>query len=235
MDLSMPSLLGYFMTMIYNPNNVSIEASPITTVAEMSTGDDLCEMFGYNIDPDKKDLPLAWGHIVCDGTVANLESMWVARNLKFYPLSIRSAMKEGGPLAFTAKSFKVELCAGAEKLLSELDTWDLLNVKPNTVLDIPERLYQQYHISPGFLDSVMKKYGIQSTGKDVLEKDFDVGEINYFLSNTRHYSWPKGGGESLILLQTSSNQLPLTLFSRHWYRCRPRHRHPSRSRRTPQT
>ena len=61
MDLSMPALLGYFMTMIYNPNNVSIEASPITTVAEMTTGDELCRMFGFNIDSGRKDLPLAWG------------------------------------------------------------------------------------------------------------------------------------------------------------------------------
>ncbi len=75
MDLSMPALLGYFMTMLYNPNNVTIEVSPFTTVAEMTTGDDLCRMFGFNVDPNNKDLPLAWGHIVCGGTVANLESV----------------------------------------------------------------------------------------------------------------------------------------------------------------
>ena len=80
MDLSMPALLGYFMTMIYNPNNVTIEVSPFTTVAEMTTGDDLCRMFGYNIDPTNKDLPLAWGHIVCGGSVANLESVRVFPN-----------------------------------------------------------------------------------------------------------------------------------------------------------
>ena len=71
----MPALLGYFMTMIYNPNNVTIEASPFTTVAEMPTGDDLCRMFGYNVDPNNEDLPLAWGHIACGGSVANLESV----------------------------------------------------------------------------------------------------------------------------------------------------------------
>ena len=89
MDLSMPALLGYFMTMIYNPNNVSIEASPFTTVAEMTTGDDLCRMFGYNVDPDNKDLPLAWGHIVCGGTVANLESVrYFSMSLALSELSI---------------------------------------------------------------------------------------------------------------------------------------------------
>ena len=72
----MPALLGYFMTMLYNPNNVSIEASPMTTVAELEVGDQLCEMFGYNIDNDNESAPRAWGHVTCGGTVANLESIW---------------------------------------------------------------------------------------------------------------------------------------------------------------
>lgn len=76
-DLTMPGLLGYAMTMIYNPNNVTVEASPFTTVAELKAGQQLCEMFGYNINPQKEDVPTAWGHITCDGTVANLESIWV--------------------------------------------------------------------------------------------------------------------------------------------------------------
>ena len=75
-DMSMPALLGYFMTMIYNPNNVSIEASPLTTIAELEVGDQLCELFGYNIDEDNDTSPRAWGHVTCDGSVANLESVW---------------------------------------------------------------------------------------------------------------------------------------------------------------
>lgn len=31
-DLSMPSLVGYFATMLYNPNNVAAEASPVTAL-----------------------------------------------------------------------------------------------------------------------------------------------------------------------------------------------------------
>lgn len=195
MDLSTPALLGYFMTMLYNPNNVSIEASPLTTVAEIEVGEDLCKLFGYNVDVDDAHLPVAWGHVVCDGSVANLESMWVARNLKFYPFSIMSALKEDGPLAFVAANFDIETCVGTKKLFKDLSTWELLNLKSAAVLDIPERLYLQYRISPGFLDSVMKEYGIQSTSKTVLEKIYDVPEVNYFLANTRHYSWPKAGGK----------------------------------------
>lgn len=82
-DLTMPSLLGYFMTMLYNPNNVALEASPLTTVAELKVGEQLCELFGYKTDntPDptgaRKSEPKSWGHVTCDGTVANLESIWV--------------------------------------------------------------------------------------------------------------------------------------------------------------
>lgn len=75
-DMSIPSLLGYFMTMIYNPNNVAIEVSPLTTVAEIEAGLQLCKLFGYNIDPENRDFPTSWGHITCDGTIANLESIW---------------------------------------------------------------------------------------------------------------------------------------------------------------
>lgn len=76
MDMSMPSLLGYFMTMLYNPNNVSIEASPLTMIAEIEAGQQLCEMLGYNLKPGVKDVPVGWGHITCGGSVANLESIW---------------------------------------------------------------------------------------------------------------------------------------------------------------
>jgi glutamate/tyrosine decarboxylase-like PLP-dependent enzyme len=73
----MVSLLGYFMTMLYNPNNVAIEARPFSTAAEILVGEQLCELLGYNNNKYIEDVPTGWGHITCDGTVANLESIWV--------------------------------------------------------------------------------------------------------------------------------------------------------------
>lgn len=206
MDLSMPAVLGYFMTMLYNPNNVAFEVSPITTIVELEVGQDLSRLFGYNVDPEKTELPLAWGHTTCGGSIANLEAVWVARNLKFYPLSIRSAMKEGGPLAFIAKDFVIEPCTGPEKLFQDLTSWELLNLKSKTILDIPEKLYSQYHIAPGFLNDVMQKYGIQSTGKQKLEKEFDIPDALFFVSSTRHYSWPKGGGKQSTIIVNSIHE-----------------------------
>ncbi|KAK4165537.1 pyridoxal phosphate-dependent transferase [Cladorrhinum sp. PSN259] len=192
-DLVMPGMLGYFMAMLYNPNNVAIEASPLTTVAEIMVGEQLCEMFGYENNPINKDYPTAWGHVTCDGTVANLESIWVSRNLKFYPLSIRKAMDDpDGPLRFVPDDFSVRNCQGRLRKFRELTTWELLNLKAKTILDLPERLQAEYGITPKWLEEAMDPYNIQTIGKDALERHFGLDkQVQYFVPSTKHYSWPK--------------------------------------------
>ncbi|THH16278.1 hypothetical protein EW146_g4346 [Bondarzewia mesenterica] len=164
-DVTLPGILGYMSTMMLNPNNVVFESSPITTCLEIEVGEQLCDMLGYPNRAaygDGTDLARSWGHITCDGTVANLEAIWAARNLKFYPLSLRDAMKDGAPLAFVSNSFVIELCNGDTILLKDADSWDLLNLKASTILDIPHRLYTRYNISPTFLERIMSQYSIQS-------------------------------------------------------------------------
>lgn len=81
-EVSMPAMLGYLMALFYNPNNVAVEASPLTSVIEYDVGQQLCAMLGYNVngpDQDERHDVTAWGHITCDGSVANLESMWYVR------------------------------------------------------------------------------------------------------------------------------------------------------------
>ncbi|KAI1351924.1 pyridoxal-dependent decarboxylase domain-containing protein [Xylaria sp. FL0043] len=191
--MSMASILGYFMTMLYNPNNVAIEASPLSTVAEIEVGEQLCDLFGYNTDPNNTESPTGWGHVTSGGSVANLESICIkARNLKFYPLSLRKTFQKGQSLEYLSDIFYVETCQGVRKLFTELSTWELLNLRPSDILDLPDRLYQEHGISNAFLSDLMKKFTIQSTGKDVLEKEFQVKPCQYMLATTRHYSWPKG-------------------------------------------
>lgn len=188
-DLSMPALLGYFMTMLYNPNNVAIEASPLSTVAEIEVGEQLCELFGFE-EQDK-----AWGHVTCDGTVANIEALWVARNLKYYPLSVRKAMDdEDGPLRFISEEFKVRTCEGRSKLLKEMSLWEMMNLRVKTVLDIPGLLHEQFGITPEWLEEAMAEYNVQTVGKEALNRQFGVGEGmdgQFFVPSTKHYSWPK--------------------------------------------
>ncbi|KEP50082.1 pyridoxal-dependent decarboxylase domain protein [Rhizoctonia solani 123E] len=189
-DTSLPGMLGYLAAAMFNPNNVCTESSPLTTVIERDVGLQLCQMLGYDISNTESSKP--WGHIVCGGSVANLESMWSARNMKFYPLSLACALEPGAPLDFMRDELTIELCTGETKLFSQATTWELLNLKPETIFDIPERLQSDYAISAGALSSALGPYLIQTCGKDILEKKFNMKPSKYFVGTTKHYSWPKG-------------------------------------------
>ncbi|CAG8594715.1 7893_t:CDS:2 [Cetraspora pellucida] len=191
-ETTMPSNLGYVAALQYNQNNIATEGAPLTTLLEAGVGNQLCGMLGFNID-DSLNINLD----NLDKENENIYNFGLheiqTRNLKFYPLSLRLAIEEG-QLSFIGKSFTVELANGLKnKLLMDCTTWELLNLKPTTVLDIPERLYQKYGISPQFLQASLKDHTIQSIGKDGLEQKFGITKPSlYFASNTHHYSWPKG-------------------------------------------
>ncbi|KAL0575884.1 hypothetical protein V5O48_006084 [Marasmius crinis-equi] len=220
-DVSLPAVLGYLAAMQYNQNNVTPEASPFSSAIEYQTGQDLCSMLGYNIskpDTSKPDaLPVAWGHITCGGSIANLEAMWVARNLKYYPLSLHNAMTkpnalEPPPLDFAAKSFTVPLSNGDYKLFSLCTPWELLNLTPAVVVELPERLTEKYGISREKLDGILASYSIQTVGMERLNSDFGIKEAPQFLiGRANHYSWPKGaailgvGRENMCELPVNSD------------------------------
>ncbi|KAL1744697.1 pyridoxal phosphate-dependent transferase [Schizophyllum fasciatum] len=204
-ETSLPAMVGWLSTILNNPNNVAFEASPFTTIIEQEVGNELCSMLGYPTDTKSSIQP--WGHIVCDGTVANMESMWylfhrdtqvlTARNLKFYPLSVHAAMTEpDGPLVFVADRFEVVTAGSSQEkqLFKNLDTWQLLNLPIPVVLSIGEELYQQFGITPEFLTSAISPYLIQNKGMEHLVDKYDIAEApQYLISSTRHYSWPKSG------------------------------------------
>lgn len=103
-------------------------------------------------------------------------------------------------LKFISETFEVRTCVGRAKLLKDLSPWELLNLRVSTVLEIPGRLQQEYDISPSYLESVMKKYIIQSISKDVLMDRWKIkNQPVIFVPSTKHYSWPKGAGESLSI------------------------------------
>jgi hypothetical protein len=64
-------------------------------------------------------------------------------------------MEPGAPLDFIRDEFMVELCTGETKLFSEASGWELMNLKPETVFDIPERLQNEYAISAGALSAAL--------------------------------------------------------------------------------
>jgi glutamate/tyrosine decarboxylase-like PLP-dependent enzyme len=67
------AMAGYLAAMTVNPNNHALDGGPATGAMEKEVVGDLAAMFG---------LPAGGlGHLTSSGTVANLEALWVARQL----------------------------------------------------------------------------------------------------------------------------------------------------------
>jgi len=47
-EQTLPSIAGYFAGMLYNPNNVSGEAAPVTILIELEVGRMIAEIPGYD-------------------------------------------------------------------------------------------------------------------------------------------------------------------------------------------
>lgn len=129
-----------------------------------------------------------------------------ARNLKFYPLSLRLAItssKESPNLNHLQNiepPLEIVLCTGKKKVFLECSTWELLNLAPSAVAGLPEQLYNTYGISTSYLQSVMQPWLIQTVGKDFLEKEYKITlPSQIFVGSTKHYSWPKGAGKLGLL------------------------------------
>lgn len=107
-------------------------------------------------------------------------------------------MESGNQLEILAPIFKIKNCKGETKLFSALTTEELLNLKPSQVLDIPNQLFSQYGVTGTFLESALAPFLCQSVGQAALEERFQTGKPKFFVSATKHYSWPKGGGKRSI-------------------------------------
>ena len=78
-EQTIPSIAGYFAGMLYNPNNVSREAAPVTVHLEIEAAGMIAEMLGYDRDT-------CWAHLTSGGTIANAEALWIARSVRYLPL-----------------------------------------------------------------------------------------------------------------------------------------------------
>ena len=131
-DQTIPAVLGYFAGMLYNPNNVTPEAAPVTVEWELEVARDILHMLGYAAPPPpgahhrETRKEFGWAHITSGGTVANLEALWVARNVRYFPLAARHAALQAGV------ELQVKVPGNPEPvLLTELDDRQCLSVRPN--------------------------------------------------------------------------------------------------------
>jgi len=66
--------VAYFLTQQINPNNHALDGGPATAAMEREVVADLAAMFGF-------DPAASLGHLTSSGTIANLEALWIARQL----------------------------------------------------------------------------------------------------------------------------------------------------------
>ncbi|MGW7188391.1 pyridoxal-dependent decarboxylase, partial [Streptomyces sp. NPDC054838] len=113
-DVPVAAHLAYLCAMLYNPNNVTPEASPVTTDLEHEVSDDLCRLIGHA-------LGTGWAHLSSGGHSANYEAMWIARNLRSVPAAV------------AAHPAARDLVAGVPPIV-------LANMPVDRVLDLVEHL-----------------------------------------------------------------------------------------------
>jgi len=107
-DLLISAFAGYFGTILYNSNNIVGESSPATTRMEFNYISSLAQMVGYepmknadnNYTNSKTKKHQSWGHLSAGGTTANMEALWVARNMKYYPIAVKIASYKENDCAF---------------------------------------------------------------------------------------------------------------------------------------
>ena len=220
-DQALPGLVGLVAGLLYNQNNVAAEASPVTTRLEIEAGRDLCRMLGYPVPPAGQAASEAgvspWGHITSGGTVANIEALWAARNLKFAPVALRAAL-QGAPTLSAARRIEVPVWSGGTAPLMELDTWSLLNLDLDAVAGLPAAVAAA-GVPTEELARVLGGYGVQHLGLVEFYRSFmgDVPAAPVLLAPaTSHYSWPKaatllGLGQNAIVVQRVDEDARLDL------------------------
>ncbi|MBS1304280.1 pyridoxal-dependent decarboxylase [Loktanella sp. SALINAS62] len=226
-DTTLPAVAGYFAGLLYNQNNVATEASPVTTLLEMAVCDDICRMLGYRDPETETDLPRPWGHITCDGSVANAESIWAARNLKYLPLAMADAIRHIPALA-DARQITVLTLDGKRSTLLDLDTWELLNLPVDEAIGLSLRVTTAAGIDPDTLKSSLAGRTVADLGMIDFARRFlpDVPAPVILAPATAHYSWPKGaslvglGRTSVLLVRVDfDGRMDTVDLRRHLDRC----------------
>jgi len=181
-DTSVVAQAGYFAAMMHNPNNASPDTAPVTAALEDEVAEQLATMIGY-------DTSRCWGHLTSGGTIANFESLWIARNMLYHPVAAMLATRALGI------DISVTMPDKSKAPLKNLDPWELLNIRPAASLDLWDKLWQS--ASGPVVESALKAYSLQTFGyQDYgrhLFREFgeQVRPAVVLAPGTVHCSWKK--------------------------------------------
>ena len=193
-EQTIASQVGYFATMLYNPNNVAAEISPVTTRLELEVAADLAAMIGY--DPSA-----CWGHLTSGGTIANFEALWLARGVRYL------AVAAAGAAAELALDLPVRLPGGTSAPVGELPLWQLLNIGNTATLDLWDELWRSaptVDVRRALSEHSLATVGYQEYSRRLaLDYGDPLPAGVVLVAATAHYSWEK----IVRALGIGSNQL----------------------------
>lgn len=195
-EQTIASQAAYFAAMLYDPNNVSPEVSPVTTRLEGEVAAQLARMIGYDVDT-------SWGHLTSGGTLANFEALWIARNVLYHPVAVALAARDLG------LRVPIALPDGSIGRIDELELWKLLNISTSSSLDLWDQLWASAPI-PDVAEALRNRslatLGYQDYTRSLAAEFGDPLSPGVVLTSaTGHYSWEK----ILRALGIGSNQLVL--------------------------
>ena len=199
-EQTLPSILGYFAGMLYNPNNVTDEAAPVTVRLELEVGKMVSKMIGYNPDD-------SWAHIASGGTIANIEALWVARIIQFIPLILQDyCIKEN-------IRFEIENASGDKAQISDFSKSELIHMRPDKAIGLTKKLARFLVLEQGndqeqTLDRISNHIHTSSYNPNIQGLFSVLQNINLkpsvYVSSTAHYSVKKsvnvlGYGEASVV------------------------------------
>ena len=210
-DVFMTGITGFLGAMMYNPNNIINVASPSTTDMEVEYMNELCGMVGFDKISSQvsDDLSGSWGHLCSGGTSANIEALWVFRNLKYFPVSLKLAAKE----LSEAGEFEI---SSLGKKISDCPFKELFNLSPDEIYELVEKVAKSEKLSEEKNRDIFEKYTVQTLGvAGIHDKLRQQGENlafpKVFVSQTHHYSWMKAmdilglGRGNLVFVETDED------------------------------
>lgn len=186
-DLLLPGLIAQLVTTLYNPNHVSDEASPVTLPLELELGRQLAAMFGFNTDSQQE--PCAWGHATSGGTIANDESLWYFRAVRYWPLAAAAAMRatEFDPGAL--KHWSGEFESADDRALFNLSIDQVIRLRREILATFNARLD---HRQARQLARRIETERVENLGMaEFHARHPDLGTPVVLVPDTAHYSWEK--------------------------------------------
>jgi len=227
-DVAMPSMIGYMAGMLFNPNNVTPEAAPVTTHMEIEACNEILKMIGYTPPPQptldqekikqydtKLKKKYGWAHITPGGTISNIEALWIARAVKYFPLAVKKVVEfieNNGSFTKKIRDIRVKIGSSEEKNIKDISDEELLLLKPEISIYLMEKYVEAVKSTYNYEASEAHKKAwelINMSGYTIAEISRNYQPL-IFVSGTAHYSIRKAadisgiGQENIIQVKMDS-------------------------------